>query len=278
MAISILTSLGIAATISAFMFFFVFQNLDPFLNGFGWPFQDIQVFFEVQFTGAFPQFVFERFWFIILLVPVGLTCYSVFLVLLTAMFKITRHGIPYIKDGYYTQESDEWLLYEFRENYYVMLKYFIWLFAPFIDGRVRQVQFGAKIGKGTVIGNSLVFDPDRIEIGRNCFTGYGALITGHVFEKGRLYLSRVRIGDNVTIGGYSIILPGAEIGDNAVIAANSVVPKDRKIPANSMWISGKKGSKRVAQAEATHEVTFHGLSHPVLISNVDENVEVLEED
>ena len=38
------------------------------------------------------------------------------------------------------------------------------------------------------------------------------------------------IGDNVWIGGGSIILPGITIGDNTTIGAGSVVTKD--VPAN----------------------------------------------
>lgn len=42
----------------------------------------------------------------------------------------------------------------------------------------------------------------------------------------------VTIGDNVWIGGGSIILPGVTIGDNVVIGAGSVVTRD--IPSNTV--------------------------------------------
>lgn len=42
----------------------------------------------------------------------------------------------------------------------------------------------------------------------------------------------VTIGDNVWIGGNSVICPGVHIGDNVVIGAGSVVTKD--IPAWSV--------------------------------------------
>jgi acetyltransferase-like isoleucine patch superfamily enzyme len=44
----------------------------------------------------------------------------------------------------------------------------------------------------------------------------------------------ITIGDNVWIGGNTVILPGVTIGDNAVIGAGSVVSKD--IPANSIAV------------------------------------------
>ncbi|UCE11953.1 MAG: hypothetical protein JSW61_13890 [Candidatus Thorarchaeota archaeon] len=194
------------------------------------------------------------------------------------MFKLSRLAIPMVDEGYYTRDSDEWLIYEFRETYYALLRHFIWLFAPYIDGRVRQVQFGAKIGKDTVLGNSLVFTPERVEIGRNCYTGYGAIISAHVFEGNSLYLKKVKIGDNVTVGGYAIIMPGAEIGDNAVIGANSVVPKNRKIQAGTIWVSGRATPLRRGDVESTSEVTFHGMADPVQIRNVEDHVDALNED
>jgi len=47
---------------------------------------------------------------------------------------------------------------------------------------------------------------------------------------GQEFGGTIRIGNNVWIGGGSIVLPHVTIGDNAVIGAGSVVSKD--IPAN----------------------------------------------
>jgi len=44
------------------------------------------------------------------------------------------------------------------------------------------------------------------------------------------YGKPIRIGNNVWIGGATVVLPGVTIGDNSVIGAGSVVTKD--IPAN----------------------------------------------
>eukprot|EP00009_Paramoeba_aestuarina_P017733 CAMPEP_0201539554 /NCGR_PEP_ID=MMETSP0161_2-20130828/70467_1 /ASSEMBLY_ACC=CAM_ASM_000251 /TAXON_ID=180227 /ORGANISM="Neoparamoeba aestuarina, Strain SoJaBio B1-5/56/2" /LENGTH=62 /DNA_ID=CAMNT_0047946961 /DNA_START=592 /DNA_END=780 /DNA_ORIENTATION=+ len=40
------------------------------------------------------------------------------------------------------------------------------------------------------------------------------------------FAKRITIGDDVWIGGGSIVLPGVTIGDRVVIAAGSVVSKD----------------------------------------------------
>lgn len=42
----------------------------------------------------------------------------------------------------------------------------------------------------------------------------------------------IKVGNNVMIGVFSVIMPGVTIGDNVIIAANSVVTKN--IPSNSV--------------------------------------------
>lgn len=41
------------------------------------------------------------------------------------------------------------------------------------------------------------------------------------------------IGNNVWIGGHSVIIGGVEIGDNSIIASGSVVTKD--VPENTIF-------------------------------------------
>ena len=42
----------------------------------------------------------------------------------------------------------------------------------------------------------------------------------------------IAIGDNVWIGGYSVIFPGVTIGENSVVATGSVVTSD--VPPNTL--------------------------------------------
>jgi len=237
--LSILVSITVAAFPALVLFAMYFRHIDGAIATLLPPLDQVRGLFLSLFGDLLPQFFADHFWFFVFLAPSLLFCYGIFLGILLLMFKISRRRIPYLEDGYYPMESEEWLLYEFYEVYYVLFPYFAWFFSVFLDTRPRHTLFGAKIGKNTVIGNGRLFNPERTIIGDNCFFGYDAILSGHVYEGGRLYLKTVRLGNNVTVGANSVILPGVEVGDNVIIAANSTVPKDRVIPPNSIWIRGK---------------------------------------
>ena len=81
--------------------------------------------------------------------------------------------------------------------------------------------------------NCMIIDEARVRIGDNCQMAPNVAIytAGHpihpvsrnsMYEYGK----EVTIGDNVWIGGNTVICPGVHIGDNVVIGAGSVVTKD----------------------------------------------------
>ncbi|MDD1729995.1 MAG: sugar O-acetyltransferase [Methanospirillum sp.] len=81
--------------------------------------------------------------------------------------------------------------------------------------------------------NCVILDCGRVQIGKNTLLGPGVQIytATHPVNPSarRSHLESaypVTIGDNVWIGGGSIILPGVTIGNNSVIGAGSVVTKD----------------------------------------------------
>lgn len=83
----------------------------------------------------------------------------------------------------------------------------------------------------------VILDVCEVRIGINCFLAPGVHIYTathpiHPLERcsGREFGKPVTIGDNVWLGGRSVILPGVTIGDNAVVAAGAVVVKD--VPPN----------------------------------------------
>jgi acetyltransferase-like isoleucine patch superfamily enzyme len=235
MILSIIFSLTIAAIPAIFSFLFIAQNFSNFMNTI-WPFSEIYTFVTTVYW--IPQFILDYWWLLIFLVPIILFCYIIFLGFLLGMFKLSRRGIPFLEDGYYETDTEEWLLYEYFEVYYILFPYFAGFFSVFLDTKPRHQAFGAKIGKNTIVGNGRLFNPERTIIGDDCFFGYNAIMTGHVYEGRRLYLKTVKLGNNVTVGANAVILPGADIGDNVVVGANTVVPKDKVIPPHTVWVNG----------------------------------------
>ncbi|NHJ01451.1 MAG: hypothetical protein EAX86_04880 [Candidatus Heimdallarchaeota archaeon] len=94
--------------------------------------------------------------------------------------------------------------------------------------------FGFKRRKGVSILTTL-WDPDLIDVGENSLIGTGAIVSGHHIRSQKMYRKRLRIGKNVTIGAYCVILPGVIIGDNTTVAMGSTVPANWVLDANSLY-------------------------------------------
>ncbi|NMB29873.1 MAG: sugar O-acetyltransferase [Clostridiales bacterium] len=85
--------------------------------------------------------------------------------------------------------------------------------------------------------NCIILDCAKVTIGDNVLFGPSVSVftAGHPVDtdlrlKGLEYAFPITIGNNVWIGGGTIINPGITIGDGAVIGAGSIVTKD--IPPN----------------------------------------------
>ena len=89
--------------------------------------------------------------------------------------------------------------------------------------------------------NFLVLDDGLVKIGDDVLFGPNVSIftATHLLDpqlrpKNADYTKAVTIGNNVWVGGGSIINPGVTIGDNSVIGSGSVVTKN--IPANAVAV------------------------------------------
>lgn len=98
--------------------------------------------------------------------------------------------------------------------------------------------FNIEVGKKFFANyNCCILDVAKVKIGDHCMMAPNVAIytAGHPIHpetrnSGYEYGIGVTIGDNVWIGGNSVICPGVHVGDNVVIGAGSVVTKD--IPDN----------------------------------------------
>lgn len=114
------------------------------------------------------------------------------------------------------------------------------------DGAFINPPFYCDYGKNIEVGknfyanyNCTILDVGKVRIGDNCQMAPNVAVytAGHPLHPAARntayeYGIDISIGDNVWIGGNTVICPGVRIGDNVVIGAGSVVTKD--IPAWSL--------------------------------------------
>jgi len=139
-------------------------------------------------------------------------------------------------DSDFIQERDRLLedLFEFKGDG-------VWIESPFFCDYGEHIS----IGENTFVNTNCMFlDNNKITIGKNgLIAPYVQIYTAtHPLKasdrivgegKDTRYLTStkpVTIGDNVWIGGNSVIFPGVTIGDNVTLGAGSVVTKN--IPDN----------------------------------------------
>ena len=104
----------------------------------------------------------------------------------------------------------------------------------------KLIKRGLKVGKNFNRQGHCIIDPPHcwlIEIGDNVTFATGVYVLAHdastkcFLDYARI--GKVKIGNNVFVGAYSIILPNVKVGNNVVIGSGSVVTKD--IPDNCVY-------------------------------------------
>ncbi len=112
---------------------------------------------------------------------------------------------------------------------------------------------GAKIGERVIVNTGGLADLSMLEIGNDVLIGGGVALICHGSERGFLRLAPTKIGNQVSIGLGSVIMPDVEIGDGASIAPCSFVPKGTKIPPKGVWGGNPVKDLRAARREALKE-------------------------
>lgn len=94
--------------------------------------------------------------------------------------------------------------------------------------------YNIEVGRNCFINyNCVILDNAKVKLGDNCLIAPNVSIytAGHTMYPesrsfGYEYGIEITVGDNVWIGGNTVLCPGVHIGSNVVIGAGSVVTKD----------------------------------------------------
>ncbi|OYT28540.1 hypothetical protein B6U98_04585 [Thermoplasmatales archaeon ex4572_165] len=183
--------------------------------------------------------------------------FSGFLVILFFLFIIIETFIPglFIKisklkvdEGEHEVSILDWNFFKYT-LYFALYRPSLKLIGilPLLPLRIRFLKLvGMKMGKSSVVaGSELIHDPYMLEIGEQTLIGGWSQITGHLGER-KLFVKKVKIGDNCLIGGKSFIMPGTVIEDNVTVALNSVVLKNSTLKKGKIYAGtpAKEVSKR----------------------------------
>ena len=93
---------------------------------------------------------------------------------------------------------------------------------------------GAKVGNNLIFTGK-IFNADLFEAGNNVLIGEDAFLSGHIQHENRMILGKIKIGNDVSVGVRSFIMPDVEIGDRSIIAAYAVVKQGTGIPPGEIW-------------------------------------------
>jgi len=153
-------------------------------------------------------------------------------ILFGSLIRIIAIGV---KAGTYSVSSITMFRWLFYSGLYNIAGYMILQFIPMsFLLRLFFRLIGAKIGKNVQINTWFLNDAYLLEIGNNVVIGGKTDISCHTFERGKLYLDKIKIGENAAIGQHCYISPGVSIGENCVIGQYSFVRKNSIIPPKTI--------------------------------------------
>jgi len=167
-------------------------------------------------------------------------CLRLFLIALITRFlwAITEKKSP-SKDGIIPRNIPSKIL-----NYYhirsFMIKYpkniFVKGIFPWFANWMYNFVKTNEIGKGTTLEEQVCADK-FIQIGDNSYIGVNSVLTSHLVEGifGNISYFKVKIGDNVTLGGWNCFASGTEIRDNSYLMPSAHGGKHYIIKGNNYY-------------------------------------------
>lgn len=155
------------------------------------------------------------------------------------------------------------------------------------DNVIIKPPFMVDYGYNISIGNNFfanygftVLDCNKVEIGNNVLIGpnvqiYPAThpIDPNIRRKHLEFADSIKIGNDVWIGGGSIICAGVTIGDNTTIGAGSIVTKN--IPSNVVAVGNPcKVIKKIPETQnEENPIEFIGLGHiNIVVEDIDKGM------
>jgi len=92
------------------------------------------------------------------------------------------------------------------------------------------------IDKGTTFEESVLNDRN-IVVGKNCYIGCNSTLCTHVVEGifGNIIYFKITLGENVTLGGYNQIGPGAELKENSYLLPMASATKFNSTKGNNYY-------------------------------------------
>lgn len=105
---------------------------------------------------------------------------------------------------------------------------------------------GMKIGRGSLLNTTNLYDLDLIELGNDVVVGGDAFLTAHIVEGRHLIRRKIRIGHRSVIGLHAVVLPGATIDADCHVGALALVPKNAHLHAGRY---GGVPARRLASSE-----------------------------
>ena len=159
--------------------------------------------------------------------------------LITRLFWRITEKISPSKDGIIPRNiaSKTANLYHIRS---FMIKYgknaFMKGILPWLSNWFFNFVGASVIGKGSTLEESVVNDRNSI-VGKNCYIGCNSALSSHFVEGifGNIVYFKIRLGDNVTLGGFNNIAPGCEISDNSYILPMAACTKHNKLKGNNFY-------------------------------------------
>jgi hypothetical protein len=141
--------------------------------------------------------------------------------LVPAINWILRIKLKPFKCIVYSLEALPWFIHNALT--YIVRYTFLELFTPSPFSHLFFRMMGMKIGKNSIVNTTRISDPSMIEIGDNVTLGGSTDLVPHYSQKGILILGKIQIENGANIGLRSMIFGNSVIEKNASVKPGEII-------------------------------------------------------